>query len=1006
MSASSSILRAVSQWGAVGVLFLAALFPARTALAVDAWPADGGTDISGGLPSGYEPSDVVWHKGLEKLFLVSDDGWISRMDLDGGNKYTWYVESADYEGITIADHDSNYVYVATEQTQILVKEFNVSFGALTGKTWRLTEMEGSGNSGLEALTFVPNGFHPYAESSSGGVFYAGKEGDGKVYVYDINLSSSGSRTYLGTISPPVSLGAIGGLHFEPDTAVLYVMFRDAQVVAEAGADGSYIAAYYRPDCCQEGITVVTSCPSSLADVVISHDDGPVTLYRDYPVSCLGGDDDFVKGPWVQNVRTTSAVVMWEADQVESPTPTVSYGLTDSCELGSVTATHSSVNGYHVYAATLSGLSSGTSYHYRASSGSTQSADATLRTAPASGETGFRFYVVGDNRTYPYTWEAVSAMILADMEEYPAHHQTFVLHSGDIATDGDDYAAWDELWPPAEALCARMPLYVGLGNHEDTNGSDADAFIGGYFAFPYAESGSTDEKWYSFDYGNVHVTAVAEWDDAGFAAGAQHSWLEADLDAASSAPDTDWRFGIMHFVPWSIGDHGAAEAAEMQTYLHPLFGGGRMDCAFGAHNHLYCRYAPIDDVTYITTGGAGAPFHTGTYTAWAGGTIEASVQGMHHFCVVDVEEDAVSVRAIGTDGSRLDYVTFGGTTENRPPFADAGADVEATLGDAPALDGGASENPEGGGVSYTWSQVGGPAVTLSDASAAAPSFTTAIPEEYLFRLRVHDGTHQSAPDFCAAVVDSGTLTFTPEADTYTDNLNPSTNYGTATLLRVDTSPNEFHACLRFNVAGVTGDVARATLRVYCTNAGDVAEIRACPDTDWAETAPTWDSPLTESGETVGSLITTTTNAWAEADVTGAVAGNGARTLVVMPGDSEGVAFHSRENTNAPQLVVRYRADFRVLDSDSDGLSDYDEIMRDGDAAYAPWPAGGDSSTTSPDTDGDGAGDYLEVAFDSDPVDPEASPSIMRFNFQPSSSYVPSYFFPAGGEAYSARGYGWR
>jgi hypothetical protein len=947
----------------------------------------------------------VWHKGLQKLFLISDDGWISRMDLDGGNKYTWYVESADYEGLTIANHSSNYVYVATEQTQILIKEFDVSTGSLTGKTWRLTEMEGSGNAGLEALTFVPNGFHPYADSTSGGLFYAGKEADGKIYVYDVNLSVSGSVTYKGTITPVSGRTAIGGLHFESETGVLYVMYRDDQLVREIEPDGTFIAEYSRPNGGQEGITVIPSCPSSYADMVIANDGGPVTLYHNYPVACLGGSDDFVSGPWLQNVTPSGISVVWEADQQESFTPTVAYGLTESCELGTVNAAHASVNGYHVYSATLSGLSGNTVYYYRVTSGASQSDTATFKSAPAQGSSGFRFYDIGDIQGGVSECTAINEMICADMSEYPEHHQTFILDTGDTVDNGGTYSDWVEFWDITHPMFAYLPVYVSVGNHEDRNSSASEAFIRGYFDFPYAASGSTDEKWYSFDYGNVHCAAMAIFDDGGFASGAQKTWIQADLAAASADPQTDWIFALMHFIPWSLGDHDSSEAASIQTYLHPIFSSGGVDCAFGGHNHLYARYAPIDGVTYITSGGAGGGLHTGSYTAWAGGTLEASAQ-VNHFCVVDVEEDVVAVRAIGLDGTRLDYVTFGGTPSNRPPFADAGADVETTVGSPVTLNGAASEDPEGAGISYAWSQVSGPPVTLSGGSSSSPSFTTAVPDDYLFELRVHDGTYWSAPDFCSASVDSGTLTFTPEADTYIDDLNPAVNYGTSTQLRIDTSPNQFHTYVRFNVAGLSGEVVEATLRVYCTNPGNTAEIRTCSDTDWAETSPTWNSPLIESGATVGSLSTTATSAWAEADVTDAVTGNGKITLVILPGGSDGVAVHSRENTNKPQLVVRYRADLSSQDSDSDGLSDYDEICWDGDADYHAYPAGGDTSTTSADTDGDGLSDLIEAESGGDPVNPAAVPPVIRVNFQPASSSPPPDYCPDGTEGYSARGYGWR
>ena len=56
--------------------------PIPTPLA-DPWPGGTGVEIGGDLPAGYEPSGIVWHPRLELLYLVSDDGWVTRMDEEG-----------------------------------------------------------------------------------------------------------------------------------------------------------------------------------------------------------------------------------------------------------------------------------------------------------------------------------------------------------------------------------------------------------------------------------------------------------------------------------------------------------------------------------------------------------------------------------------------------------------------------------------------------------------------------------------------------------------------------------------------------------------------------------------------------------------------------------------------------------------------------------------------------------------------------------------------------------
>jgi hypothetical protein len=63
--------------------------------------------------------------------------------------------------------------------------------------------------------------------------------------------------------------------------------------------------------------------------------------------------------------------------------------------------------------------------------------------------------------------------------------------------------------------------------------------------------------------------------------------------------------------------------------------------------------------------------------------------------------------------------------NLPPTADAGIDQTVSQGATVSLDGSASTDPEGLMSSYLWAQTAGPAVTLSDPSAARPTFTAPV-----------------------------------------------------------------------------------------------------------------------------------------------------------------------------------------------------------------------------------------------------------------------------------------
>lgn len=60
--------------------------------------------------------------------------------------------------------------------------------------------------------------------------------------------------------------------------------------------------------------------------------------------------------------------------------------------------------------------------------------------------------------------------------------------------------------------------------------------------------------------------------------------------------------------------------------------------------------------------------------------------------------------------------------NRPPVANAGSAQTVNPNTLVTLDGTASSDPDGTIAGYSWSQASGPAVTLSSASAAQPTFT--------------------------------------------------------------------------------------------------------------------------------------------------------------------------------------------------------------------------------------------------------------------------------------------
>ena len=86
---------------------------------------------------------------------------------------------------------------------------------------------------------------------------------------------------------------------------------------------------------------------------------------------------------------------------------------------------------------------------------------------------------------------------------------------------------------------------------------------------------------------------------------------------------------------------------------------------------------------------------------------------------------------------------GGGTPNTPPTANAGAGQSVFKNALVTLDGSGSSDPDGDSLTYAWSQVSGPAVTLSNPSSVNPTFPASGTGTLVFSLVVNDGHGNSS-----------------------------------------------------------------------------------------------------------------------------------------------------------------------------------------------------------------------------------------------------------------------
>jgi hypothetical protein len=355
---------------------------------------------------------------------------------------------------------------------------------------------------------------------------------------------------------------------------------------------------------------------------------------------------------------------------------------------------------------LSGLSADTLYNYTVGSSAAVLAGGELATdgdgehffttAPVAGsDKPTRVWVIGDSGTK----NADAATVRNAYKDYTGARGTDVwLMLGDNAynsgTDTEYQQAVFDMYPQ---LLRQVPLWSAFGNHDGV-----DVFFnppGAYpqiFSFPTAgEVGgvsSGSEKYYSFDYGNIHFITLDSTTSANRAAGsAMWAWLDADLAANSQR----WTVAFWHHPHYSKGSHDSdAEVAlqDMRARAIPPLDAAGVDLVLTGHSHSYERSKLIDghygasttltvpmildsgdgselgDGAYIKPGAAGTP-HEGAVHAVvgssgkteAGGTLDHPVMersiAVLGSMVLDVTRHRLDATFIDSTGAVQDEFTI-------------------------------------------------------------------------------------------------------------------------------------------------------------------------------------------------------------------------------------------------------------------------------------------------------------------------------------------------------------
>lgn len=124
---------------------------------------------------------------------------------------------------------------------------------------------------------------------------------------------------------------------------------------------------------------------------------------------------------------------------------------------------------------------------------------------------------------------------------------------------------------------------------------------------------------------------------------------------------------------------------------------------------------------------------------------------------------------GLTNSKQVTITVQGVSANKPPVANAGADVTITLpANTAQLDGSASADPDGTITNYTWTKISGPAAGIITTGTANKTTITGltIAGDYVYELSVKDNGGTSATDQVKVTV-SGAANKPPVANAGTN-----------------------------------------------------------------------------------------------------------------------------------------------------------------------------------------------------------------------------------------------
>jgi hypothetical protein len=233
--------------------------------------------------------------------------------------------------------------------------------------------------------------------------------------------------------------------------------------------------------------------------------------------------------------------------------------------------------------------------------------------PPANPNRFTFFVLGDNRDGKPVFQKI-------LRQINQKRPLFALDGGDLVSNGE---RWEYLDFEDTIEQVNVPFLTALGNHDIRNGGRRT----------YQELLAPD--YYSFSFGNSHFIVLDS--SSGGLGDVQFRWLEENLNKASAAGKNIFVFShVPPFDPWRGRNRAFSNPNEQETFFD-LMKRYRVTRVYASHIHSYFS-GKRDGVTYVITGGAGAPL--------------VSTKDFFHYVEVTVDGNKVTEKVVKIPASKL------------------------------------------------------------------------------------------------------------------------------------------------------------------------------------------------------------------------------------------------------------------------------------------------------------------------------------------------------------------